>query len=77
MSVIDKEEKKRLSIMYEGDKPRDASDKVRGFLFQDYVAISCLLQEHVDYVCLCCNCKLDPAFCPRRQPPMPAQEVVL
>lgn len=52
MSVIDKEEKKRLSIMYEGDKPRDASDKVRGFLFQDYVAISCLLQEHVDYVCL-------------------------
>ena len=25
--------------------------------------------------CLCCNCKLDPAFCPRRQPPMPVQEV--
>ena len=25
--------------------------------------------------CLCHNCKLDPAFCPRRQPPMPAQEV--
>lgn len=25
--------------------------------------------------CLCRNCKLDPAFCPRRQPPMPAQEV--
>ena len=23
--------------------------------------------------CLCCNCKLDPAFCPRNQPPM--QEV--
>ena len=25
--------------------------------------------------CLCCNCKLDPAFCPRNQPPMPMQEV--
>ena len=51
MSVIDKGEKKNLAIMYEGDKPRDASDKVRGFLFQDYIAISCLLQEHVEYVC--------------------------
>lgn len=25
--------------------------------------------------CLCCNCKLDPAFCPRNRPPMPMQEV--
>ena len=25
--------------------------------------------------CLCCNCKLDSAFCPRNQPPMPMQEV--
>ena len=25
--------------------------------------------------CLCRNCKLDPAFCPRNQPPMPMQEV--
>lgn len=26
--------------------------------------------------CLCPNCKLDPAFCPRNQQPMPVQEVV-
>ena len=25
--------------------------------------------------CLCCNCKLDPAFCPRNQPLVPVQEV--
>lgn len=25
--------------------------------------------------CLCHNCKLDPAFCPRNQPPVPVQEV--
>lgn len=25
--------------------------------------------------CLCCNCKLAPAFCPRQQPPAPVQEV--
>ena len=37
--------------MYEGDKTRDASDKVRGFLFQDYIAIKCLLQDGVEYVC--------------------------
>ena len=27
----------KLSVMYEGDKSRDAADKIRGFLFQDYV----------------------------------------
>jgi hypothetical protein len=37
--------------MYEGDKTRDASDKVRGFLFQDYIAIKCLLKDDVEYVC--------------------------
>ena len=37
--------------MYEGDKNRDASSKIRGFLFQDYVTIMCLLQDKVEYVC--------------------------
>lgn len=39
-----------LSVMYEGDKNRDAADKIRGFLFQDYVTIMCLLQNQVKYV---------------------------
>lgn len=52
MSVINTaEEKKKLSCMYEGDEARDASSTIRGFLFQDYIAISCLLQDNVEYVC--------------------------
>lgn len=38
--------------MYEGDRNRDATSKIRGFLFQDYVAIMCLLKNQVEYVCL-------------------------
>ena len=45
------EEADKLSIMYEGDKNRDAADKIRGFLFQDYITIRCLLQNQVKYVC--------------------------
>lgn len=41
----------KLSVMYEGDKNRDAASKIRGFLFQDYVTIMCLLQNHVEYIC--------------------------
>lgn len=41
-----------LSIMYEGDQSRDASDKIRGFLFQDYVAIKCLLKNGVESICV-------------------------
>lgn len=37
--------------MYAGDKARDAASKIRGFLYQDYVTIICLLQEHVECVC--------------------------
>ena len=51
MSMINKKETDNLSLMYEGDKNRDASDKVRGFLFQDYISIKCLLQDGVEYVC--------------------------
>lgn len=51
MSVLTNVELDKLSVMYEGDKSRDATDKVRGFLFQDYVMIKCLLQNQVEYVC--------------------------
>ena len=51
MGVLTNTELEKLSVMYEGDKSRDATDKIRGFLFQDYVMIRCLLQEHVEYVC--------------------------
>lgn len=44
-------DEQKLSIMYEGDKARDATDKIRGFLFQDFVTIMCLLQKNVKYVC--------------------------
>lgn len=37
--------------MYAGDKARDATSKIRGFLYQDYVTIRCLLQDNVEYVC--------------------------
>lgn len=51
MSGIRGTEARILEIMYEGDKRRDAASKIRGFLFQDYVAIACLLQKNVKYVC--------------------------
>lgn len=41
-----------LEVMYKGDKARDASNKIRGFLFQDLVAIEFLLEEQVQYVFL-------------------------
>ena len=52
MSVFTKTEFDKLSVMYEGDKNRDATSKIRGFLFQDYVAIMSLLKNQVKYVCL-------------------------
>ena len=42
----------KLAVMSDGDKNRDASSTVRGFLFQDYVAINCLLQDGVECVCI-------------------------
>ncbi len=49
--MITTTEIEKLSVMYEGDKARDASSKIRGFLFQDYVAIMCLLQDKAEVVC--------------------------
>lgn len=51
MSVLTEKELKKLSVMYDGDKIRDATDKIRGFLYQDYITIMCLLQNDVEYVC--------------------------
>lgn len=51
MSVLTEKELEKLSVMYDGDKARDATDKIRGFLFQDYITIMCLLQNDVEYVC--------------------------
>lgn len=41
----------KLENMYKGDKARDARSKIRGFLFQDLVAISFLLESDTEYVC--------------------------
>ena len=41
----------KLSVLYDGDKKRDASSNIRGFLFQDYVTIECLIRDNVVYVC--------------------------
>lgn len=49
--MFTKSELDKLSVMYAGDKGRDATSKIRGFLFQDYVTIMCLLQNKVQYVC--------------------------
>lgn len=51
MPVFDVAESKLLAVMYEGDKARDATSSIRGFLFQDYVTIMCLLDPKVKYVC--------------------------
>ena len=50
VSVFTKMELDKLSVMYDGDKDRDATSKIRGFLFQDYVTIMCLLKNKVEYV---------------------------
>lgn len=52
MSVLTQGELDKLAVMYEGDKSRDASDKIRGFLFQDYIAVERILQDHVEDVCV-------------------------
>ena len=51
MGVLSKPELDKLSVMYDGDKCRDASDKIRGYLFQDYIAIDFLLKDNVECVC--------------------------
>lgn len=51
MSPLNHEEVERLSLMYEGDKSRDASSAIRGFLYQDYIMIKSLTEKNVEYVC--------------------------
>lgn len=56
MTALDKrltvDEKQKLENMFQGDGDRDASSKIRGFLFQDLVAIDLLLDDSTKYVCL-------------------------
>lgn len=51
MCALSQADKRKLDLMFEGDSARDASSGIRGFLFQDYVTILCLLEDGVDYVC--------------------------
>ena len=51
MCQLDQAEIDKLEIMFEGDKSRDASPSIRGFLFQDYIVINSLLQNGVECVC--------------------------
>lgn len=51
MSPLNPAEEAKLAIMYEGDRNRDASSAIRGFLYQDYITIDCLLRPEVEYVC--------------------------
>lgn len=51
-SIVTSEEKQILDNMFNGDKNRDASSTIRGFLFQDLVAIESLLDDSVENVCL-------------------------
>lgn len=44
-------EKKILDGMYGGDARRDASSKIRGFIFQDLLAIEYLLNDDVECIC--------------------------
>lgn len=41
-----------LQDMYLGEENRDATSKIRGYQFQDVVAIYCLLDESVEYLCM-------------------------
>ena len=41
-----------LKNMYEGEEKRDASSKIRGFHYQDYIAIDELLKKQTEFVCL-------------------------
>ena len=54
MSPFNQMQAANLSCMYEGDKARDATPSIRGFLFQDLVVINYLLEDDVEYVCSEC-----------------------
>ena len=52
MSMLTNDELDKLTVMYEGDAARDAADKIRGFLFQDYVTIMRFFEPDVEAVFL-------------------------
>lgn len=47
MGSLSQAEIDKITVMYEGDKNRDASSKICGFIFQDYITIMRLLQDKV------------------------------
>lgn len=49
--LLDENEISKLDNMFSGDKSRDASSGIRGFLFQDLVSLNYLLDEDTEYVC--------------------------
>ena len=49
--LLEEKEILKLDNMFSGDKSRDASSGIRGFLFQDLVALNCLLDEDTEYIC--------------------------
>ncbi|MBQ8976257.1 MAG: hypothetical protein IJ078_02415 [Succinivibrionaceae bacterium] len=51
-----------LSSVYQEQKNRDASSKIRGFLFQDYVAIEYLLKQDVEKVYIECVEDVDVSY---------------
>ncbi|AKN30335.1 hypothetical protein Ccar_05665 [Clostridium carboxidivorans P7] len=50
-NIINYNEIKKLDNMYCGDCVRDASSGIRGFLFQDLVALNYLVDEKTEYIC--------------------------
>lgn len=49
--LLDEDEISKLDNMFSGDKSRDASSGIRGYLFQDLVAVEYLLDEDTVYIC--------------------------
>ena len=49
--LFKKEEIEKLDVMFEGDSLRDASSSIRGFIFQDLVAIYHLIDENTEFIC--------------------------
>lgn len=50
-TIVTDSEIKILEEMYGGDAKRDASSKIRGFIFQDLLAIEYLLNDKVECIC--------------------------
>lgn len=52
MKIINTEEIEKLNSMYSGDSSRDASSSIRGFIFQDLIALYYLADKKTDFICM-------------------------